>query len=82
MQINIQHFDIHGSVHRTLLSRNTNKMQLCNRIYYSKGYKGSTCFERRTVQHQELKTLFAASGLYAHMVTGRCQGWVGTAVPS
>jgi len=31
-------FDIHGSVHRRLLSRNTNKMQLCNRIYYSKVY--------------------------------------------
>ena len=28
-------FDIHGSVHRRLLSRNTNTMQLCNRIYYS-----------------------------------------------
>jgi len=31
-------FDIHGSVHRRLLNRNTNKMQLCNRIYYSKVY--------------------------------------------
>jgi len=31
-------FYIHGSVHRRLLSRNTNKMQLCNRIYYSKVY--------------------------------------------
>jgi len=30
--------DIRGSVHRTWLSRNTNKMQLCNRIYYSKVY--------------------------------------------
>ena len=29
-------FDTHGSMHRRLLSRNTNKMQLCNRIYYSK----------------------------------------------
>jgi hypothetical protein len=29
-------FDTHGSVHRRLLSRNTNNMQLCNRIYYSK----------------------------------------------
>ena len=29
-------FDIHGSVHCRWLSRNTNKMQLCNRIYYSK----------------------------------------------
>jgi hypothetical protein len=31
-------FDTHGSVHRRWLSRNTNKMQLCNRIYYSKVY--------------------------------------------
>ena len=31
-------FDIHGSTHRRWLSRNTNKMQLCNRIYYSKVY--------------------------------------------
>jgi hypothetical protein len=31
-------FDVHGSVHRRLLSRNNNKMQLCNRIYYSKVY--------------------------------------------
>jgi len=31
-------FDIHGSVHRRWLSRNTNKMQLCNRIYYSRVY--------------------------------------------
>jgi hypothetical protein len=30
--------DTHGSVHRRWLSRNTNKMQLCNRIYYSKVY--------------------------------------------
>jgi len=28
-------FDIHGSMHCRLLNRNTNKMQLCNRIYYS-----------------------------------------------
>jgi len=31
-------FDIHGSVHRRLLSRYTNKMQLCNIIYHSKVY--------------------------------------------
>ena len=31
-------FDIHGSVHRGWFSRNTNKMQLCNRIYCSKIY--------------------------------------------
>jgi len=49
-------------------------MQLRNRIYYSKDFKGSTCFERQTAHHQELQTVFAASGLYAHMVTGHCQG--------
>jgi hypothetical protein len=26
--------------------------------------KGSTCFERQFAQHQELQTVFAASGLY------------------
>jgi hypothetical protein len=31
-------FDIHWSVHRRWFSRNTSKMQLCNRIYYSKVY--------------------------------------------
>ena len=31
-------FDIHGSVHRRWLSRNTNKMQPCNKIYYSEVY--------------------------------------------
>jgi len=36
--------------------------------------EGSTCFERHTAHHQELKTVFAASRLYTHVVTGRCQG--------
>jgi hypothetical protein len=31
-------FDIHGSVHRRWFNRNTNKMQLCNRIYYCTVY--------------------------------------------
>jgi hypothetical protein len=43
-------------------------------------FKGSTCFEWHTAHHQELQTVFTASGLYAHMVTGRCQGSVGIAV--
>jgi len=34
----IYKFDIHGSVHYRLLSRKTNKMQLCNKTYYSKVY--------------------------------------------
>jgi hypothetical protein len=63
--------DIHGSVHCRLLSINTNKVKLCNRIYYSNIFKGLTCFERHISYHQELQTVFSASGLYAHMVTGR-----------
>jgi len=39
--------------------------------------EGSTRFERHTAHHQELQTVFAASGLYTHVVTGGCQGWVG-----
>jgi hypothetical protein len=39
--------------------------------------EGSSCFERHTAHHQELQTELAASGLYAHMVTDRCQGLVG-----
>jgi len=34
--------------------------------------EGSTCFEWHTALHQELQTVFAASGLYTHGVTGRC----------
>jgi len=36
--------------------------------------EGSTCFERHAAHHQEIYTVFAASGLYTHVVTGRCQG--------
>ena len=35
--------------------------------------EGSTCFERHTAHHQELQTVLAASRLYTHVVTGRCQ---------
>jgi hypothetical protein len=35
--------------------------------------EGPTCFERHTAHHQELQTVFAASDLYTHVVTGRCQ---------
>jgi hypothetical protein len=36
------------------VSRNNNKMQLCNRIIISKFIEGSTCFERHTAHHKEL----------------------------
>jgi len=39
-------------------------------------------FERHTAHHQELQTVFAASGLYTHVVIGRCAGWVGTSYPA
>jgi len=38
-------FDIHGSVHRRWFSRNTNKMQLCNRIYCYKVYLKSVWYQ-------------------------------------
>jgi len=34
--------------------------------------EGSTCFKRHTFHHQGFQTVFAA-----HVVTGRCPGWVG-----
>ena len=43
---------------------------------------GSTCFERHTAHHQELQTVLAASDLYTHVTTGRCQGWVGNPFPT
>jgi hypothetical protein len=44
--------------------------------------EGSTFFERHTAHHQELYTILAASGLYTHVVTGRCQGSVENAFPT
>jgi hypothetical protein len=40
--------------------------------------EGLTCFEQHFAHHKELQTVFAASGLYTNVVTGRCPGWVGT----
>jgi hypothetical protein len=42
----------------------------------------STCFERHNAHHQEFLTVFVASGLYAHVVTGRCQSLVGKIFPT
>jgi hypothetical protein len=47
-------FDTHGYVHRRLLSRNTNKMQLVIEFIIPKFFEGSTCFERHTAHNQEL----------------------------
>jgi len=53
-----------GSRSIALLSRNTNKMQLVMEFIIPKFIEGSACFERHTAHHQELQTVFAASGLY------------------
>jgi len=36
--------------------------------------EGSARFERHTAHHHDLQTVFAASGLYTYVMTGRCQG--------
>jgi hypothetical protein len=43
--------------------------------------EGPTCFERHTAHHEEIRTVFAAPGLYTHVVTGRCPGSVGNQFP-
>ena len=65
-------FDTHGSVHRRWFSRNTNKLQLCNRIYYSKVYWMLNMFRAAHRSSSGTLTGFAASGLYTHVVTGSC----------
>ena len=45
---------------------------------FPKFIEGSICFEWHAAHHQELHTVFVASGLYTHVVTGRRPGWVGT----
>jgi len=56
-------------------------MQLVIEFIIPKFIEGSTCFKRHTAHHQELQTVFAASGLYTHVVTGRCQGSMGRYKP-
>jgi len=54
-------FNIHGSVHRRWLSRNTNKKQLCNRIYYSKVYWRLNMFQEA---HRSSRALNCICGLW------------------
>ena len=49
-------------------------MQLVIEFIIPKFIEGSTCFELHTAHHQELSTVFAASGLYTHVVTGLDKG--------
>jgi hypothetical protein len=74
VKIRLSLFAVYHDIMSVHLSRNTNKMQLVIEFIIPKFIEGSTCFERHTAHHQELYTVFAASGLYTHVVTGRCQG--------
>jgi len=56
----------------------TNKMQPCNRIYYSTVHWRLHMFSAAYRSSSGVLTAFAASGLHMHVVTGRSQVWVGT----
>jgi hypothetical protein len=60
------------------ISRNNKQVNFVTEFVIPKFIEGSTSFERYIAHHQELPTVFAASGLYTHVVTGCCPGWVGT----
>jgi len=51
-------------------------MQPCNRIYYSRVYWRLNMFRAAYRSSSGVQTVFAASGLYIHVVPGRCPGWV------
>jgi len=56
----------------------TNKMQLCNRIYYSTVHWRLNIFRAAHRSSSGALSVFAASGLHTHVVTARIQVWVGT----
>jgi len=53
-------------------------MQPCNRIYYSTVHWRLNMFRMAYRSSSGALTVFTASGLHMHMVTGRSQVWVGT----
>jgi hypothetical protein len=89
-------FDTHGSVHRRLLSRNTNKMQLCNRIHYSKVFWRLNMF--RAAHRSSSGALNSICSLWFICPCGDrslprlngkpishsavCQGWMGNPFPT
>ena len=59
----------------------TNKMQPCNRIYYSTVHWRLNMFRAAYRSSSGTLTVFAASGFHTHVVTGCSQVWVGTVFP-
>ena len=56
----------------------TNKMQPCNRIYYSTVHWRLNMFQAAYRSSSGPLSVFAASGLHTHVVTGCSQVWVVT----
>jgi hypothetical protein len=54
----------------------TNKMQPCNSIYYSTVHWRLNMFWAAYRSSSGVLTVFAASGLHMHVVTGRSQVWL------
>ena len=53
----------------------TNKMQPCNRIYYSTVHWRLNMFRSAYRSSSGAVTVFAASGLHTHVATGRSREW-------
>jgi hypothetical protein len=60
-----------------IFSRNNQQMQPCNRIYYSTVHCRLNMFRAAYRSSSEALTVFAASGIHTHVVTGRSQVLVG-----
>jgi hypothetical protein len=56
----------------------SNKMQPCNRIFYSTVHWRLNMFRAAYRSSSRALNSFAASGLHTHVVAGRSQVWVGT----
>ena len=56
----------------------TNKMQPCIRIYYPTVHWRLNMFRAAYCSSSGALTVFAASGLHTHVVTGRSQVWIPT----
>ena len=51
----------------TIRTETANKMRPCSRIYYSSVFNCSTCFERHTAHHQELKNCNCSLWFYMRL---------------
>jgi len=60
---------------RRISVERTNKMQPCNRIYYSTVHWGLNMFRAAYRSSSGALTVLAASGLHKHVVTGRSHVW-------